>query len=47
MYCGVMFGVSSAVAGVRFISSQMSKQIVKKLPQKALTKTLWYPIVQK
>lgn len=47
LYCGVMFGVSSAVAGVRFISSQMAKQILRKLPQKALTKTIWYPIVKK
>lgn len=47
LYCGVMFGVSSAVASVRFISSQMAKQILRKLPQKALTKTIWYPIVKK
>lgn len=46
MYCGVMFGVSGAVAGVRFLSSQIAKQTLKKLPQKALTKTVWYPIVK-
>lgn len=47
LYCGAMFGVSGAIAGVRFISSQMAKQVAKKLPQNALTKTIWYPIVKK
>lgn len=46
MYCGVMFGVSGAAAGVRILSSQLAKTTLKKLPQKALTKTLWYPIVK-
>ncbi len=46
MYCGVMFGVSGAVSGVRVLSTQIAKTTLKKLPQKALTKTFWYPIVQ-
>lgn len=46
MYCGVMFGVSGASAGVRLLSSQIAKTTLKKLPQKALTKTIWYPIVK-
>lgn len=46
MYCGVMFGVSGAAAGVRILSSQIAKTTLKKLPQKALTKTIWYPIVK-
>lgn len=46
LYCGVMFGVSGAAAGVRILSSQLAKTTLKKLPQKALTKTLWYPIVK-
>lgn len=46
MYSGVMFGVSGASAGVRLLSSQLAKQTLKKLPQKALTKTIWYPIVK-
>lgn len=46
MYCGVMFGVSGAAAGVRLLSSQIAKTTLKKLPQKALTKTVWYPIVK-
>ena len=47
LYCGVMFGISSAVSGVRVLSTQISKTALKKLPQIALTKTFWYPIVKK
>lgn len=46
MYCGVMFGVSGAVSGVRVLSAQIAKTTLHKLPQKALTKTFWYPIVK-
>ena len=46
MYCGVMFGVSGAAAGVRVLSAQIAKTALKKLPQKALTKTFWYPIIK-
>lgn len=47
LYFGVMFGVSGAVSGVRVLSTQIAKTTLKKLPQKALTKTFWYPIIQK
>lgn len=47
LYCGVMFGVSGAVSGVRVLSIQLSKTALKKIPQKALTKTFWYPILKK
>ena len=46
LYCGVMFGVSGAISGVRVLSSQIAKVTLKKLPQKALTKTFWYPIIK-
>lgn len=46
LYCGVMFGVSGAVSGVRVLSAQIAKTVLKKLPQKALTKTFWYPIIK-
>ena len=46
LYCGVMFGVSGATAGVRLLSTQIAKVAAKKLPQKALTKTFWYPIIK-
>lgn len=47
LYCGVMFGVSGAVSGVRVLSTQLSKTALKKIPQIALTKTFWYPILKK
>ena len=46
LYCGAMFGVSGAVSGVRVLSTQIAKTTLKKLPQKALTKTFWYPMVK-
>lgn len=47
LYCGVMFGVDLAVSGLRVLSTQIAKTTLKKLPQKALTKTFWYPIIKK
>lgn len=47
IYCGVMFGVSGAVSGVRVLSTQVAKTALKKIPQKALTKTFWYPMIKK
>lgn len=47
LYCGVMFGVSGAVSGVRVLSTQVAKTALKKIPQKALTKTFWYPMLKK
>ena len=46
LYCGVMFGVSGAGSCVRVLSTQIAKTALKKLPQKALTKTFWYPIIK-
>ena len=47
LYIGVMFGVSGSAATLKITSSLLAKQILKKLPQKALTKTVYYPIVKK
>lgn len=47
LYCGVMFGVSGSSAAVKVLSSAVAKQVAKKLPQKALTKTIYYPIIKK
>ena len=44
--CGVMLGVSGATQAVRVLSSKLAQQALKKLPQKALTKTFYYPIVK-
>lgn len=46
LYCGVMFGVSGAMSGVRVLSTQIAKTTLKRLPQKALMKTSWYPIIK-
>lgn len=46
LYCGVMFGVSGAMSGVRVLSSQIAKTVLRQLPQKALTKTFWYPMIK-
>lgn len=46
LYCGVMFGVAGAVSGVRVMATQAAAVALKKIPQKALTKTFWYPILK-
>ncbi|WP_273850625.1 bacteriochlorophyll 4-vinyl reductase [Guptibacillus spartinae] len=47
MFLGVMFSVAGTANALKFISNGLSKQLLKKLPQKALTKTLYYPIIKK
>ncbi|WP_107089610.1 hypothetical protein [Streptomyces sp. WM6368] len=47
LFIGVMFGTQSANAAVGKVAGMMSKQAAKKLPQKALTQGLIYPIVKK
>lgn len=46
IYCGVMLGASGAASAVRIMSSALANQAMKKLPQMALTKTFYYPIVK-
>jgi membrane protein len=47
LFIGIMFGVNGAVGTVNKLTVQVAKQIVKKLPQKTLTKGMIYPIVKK
>ena len=47
LYLGVMLGVSAAASAVRVLSKNLSVQVLKKLPQKALTKTVYYPVIKK
>lgn len=47
LYLGVMFGVSGTGAMLRVVSAQVSKQALKRIPQKALTKTVYYPILKR
>ncbi|MFC8452695.1 hypothetical protein [Kitasatospora sp. NPDC057223] len=47
LFVGVMFGAQSANAAVGKVAGMMAEQVAKKLPQKALTKGVIYPIVKK
>lgn len=47
LFWGVMFGVGGSTVAIKALSSQLSKQALKKIPQKALTKTIYYPIIKK
>lgn len=47
LYLGVMLGVTSAGSAVRILSNKMALQALKRIPQKALTKTIYYPIIKK
>lgn len=47
LFLGVMFGVGGAASTLKAVSSKVAQQALKKLPQKALTKTFYYPIVKK
>lgn len=46
LYCGAMLGATGASQSVRILSSAMAKQALKKLPQQALTKTFYYPVIK-
>jgi hypothetical protein len=47
LFVGVMFGVQLAQAGVAKLSTMMAEQVLKKLPQQALTHGAIYPVVKK
>lgn len=47
LFVGVMVGVQFAQSGVSKVSTMIAAQVVKKLPQQALTKGTIYPIVKK
>lgn len=46
LFIGVMFGVQTAQAAISKVSTMIAGQVVKKLPQKALTQGTIYPIVK-
>ena len=46
-FVGVMMGVAVAGDAIRKVSKAFAVQVAKKLPQKALTKTVYYPIIKK
>lgn len=47
LFIGVMFGVNAAQIGVTKTAEMIAKQVAKKLPQKALTNGMVYPVVKK
>lgn len=47
LFIGVMFGTQSANTAVGKVAVMISEQVAKKLPQKALTQGVIYPIVKK
>lgn len=47
LFIGVMFGANGATDAISKISGQVAAAMAKKLPQKALTKGVVYPIVKK
>lgn len=46
LFVGVMMGVGAANNAITKISKAFAAQVVKRLPQKALTKTFYYPIIK-
>jgi len=46
LFVGVMVGVQFAQSGVSKVSAMIAAQVVKKLPQQALTKGAIYPVVK-
>ncbi|MFJ4208541.1 hypothetical protein ACIPY2_08785 [Paenarthrobacter sp. NPDC089675] len=47
LFVGVMFGVQIAQSGVSKVAAMVAANVAKKLPQKALTQGVIYPIVKK
>ena len=46
LFVGVMFGAQAASKLVGEIAKQVSLQAAKRLPQQALTKTMYYPVIK-
>ncbi len=46
LFVGVMFGTQAANKALGEVAKNLAVQVAKRLPQKALTKTFWYPIIK-
>lgn len=46
LFVGVMMGAAAANNAIKNISKAFAVQVAKRLPQKALTKTIYYPIIK-
>lgn len=47
LYLGVMFGASGSTSLLKYTSTNLSKELAKRLPNKALTHTFYYPLIKK
>lgn len=47
LYLGIMFGVSSAGSTIHILSNKLALQALKQLPNKTLTKHLYFTILKK
>lgn len=46
MFLGTMLGAGGAAQVTRLLSNQLAKKVAADLPKKALTKTIYYPIIK-
>ena len=46
LFVGVMMGAAAANNVIKNLSKAFAEQVVKRLPQQALTKTVYYPIIK-
>lgn len=46
LFVGVMMGASAANLAIKGVARELAKQVTKRLPRQALTKTVYYPIVK-
>ena len=46
LFVGVMMGAAAANNVIKNLSKAFAEQVVKHLPQKALTKTVYYPVIK-
>ena len=46
LFVGIMFGAQAATKLVTEIAKRVSMQAAKRLPQQALTKTMYYPVIK-
>jgi hypothetical protein len=47
LFIGVMFGVNAANKGITRLSAHVASNTAKRISDKALTKTTWYPLLKK
>lgn len=46
LFVGIMMGTPIANEGLKYISVQIAKQMAKRIPEMAISKTIYYPIIK-